>query len=1170
MQSAADRESPRRTSPSTMGWLAIIVMAFMAGVGIIGALASVGIFQSLLRDLKDPHELTSYVLPEESVIYDRTGKIELARFGDSKRDLVTYDQIPPVLLDATTAVEDKTFWENAGFDPVAIISATLDSLRGNSRGASTITQQLVRARLLDDKLVQDPSRTAERKLKEIIQSIRLTEAFPGVTGKQQIITAYLNQNYYGNQAYGVAAAAQEYFGVSLDKLTPAQAAIIAGLPKSPSNYDLVRNAIEQCTTVVAADETCPKSTLVVPDDTTIVQRRNDILDLLAEGDRTPMSGDAYSAADFEAAKHDVVTLASQATPRWIAPHFVWAVRDELTAKLCGPDAETCPALEQGGLRVTTTLDVPMQRIAEKWVKAAAIVPHAKDPKAAAKRLGFKDVQPWMTNLSNKNVRNSALVAVDYQTGELVAYVGSADYYSTSTSKRFQPQYDVVGKGYRQPGSAFKPFNYVVGIDDGTLTAGSMFMDSATDFGGGYTPSDADNLERGPVRLRTALQFSLNIPSVKAMQINSPARVFAKAKDFGMTFQADTTNAGLALALGVQEVRPVDLVTAYGTLGNAGKRVDHTTILTVTDRDGTDVDPTLRATGGHARGEPAGRLRHHRHPRRQHQPQRQPVLGQVRDRFAGRPTPGDPQDRDQQRRQGPQRLRLHRGPVQGGPRRRRLRAGGRRLGRQQRQHAGRERLLDQRRHVRLAGVPRGGHQDLADREVHPPGWPDPCLDRPVDRAARRQGRQVRRRVVHRQQRADEAAHCQHVRRRRPHGARRRLREPLRQLDESRPRLAPPGREGPRHGRRTRADQDRVLLQPHLPSVRALVGRVRRRRQLRAEPEPVAVVHPAADPGRQRRRPVLRAADTGSERLWCGRPGVLPTGLAIPDPIGERAALGGAHADTDAHAHPDTDADPHAHADTHPDTDPAAARSVAGRRPSASIAAMDDVIAIDGLVVRRAGRTILGPLDWHVRPGERWVVIGANGSGKTTLLSVAGLTLWPTAGTVEVLGARYGKVDSREVRRRIGSAGSAVEAVLRDDLTPVDLVMTARNAATEPWWHEYHDADRERARSLLADLGMAAAADQPHGTLSAGERRRVSIARALMPDPDLLLLDEPAASLDLGARETLLADLARLAAAARPVGDRPRLAPPRGDPDGVHPRRSCSGRAASWRPGCWRPF
>jgi iron complex transport system ATP-binding protein len=187
----------------------------------------------------------------------------------------------------------------------------------------------------------------------------------------------------------------------------------------------------------------------------------------------------------------------------------------------------------------------------------------------------------------------------------------------------------------------------------------------------------------------------------------------------------------------------------------------------------------------------------------------------------------------------------------------------------------------------------------------------------------------------------------------------------------------------------------------------------------------------------------------------------------------------------------------------------------------------VIEVRGLAVRRAGRTILGPLDWTVRDGERWVVLGPNGSGKTTLLSTVGLELWPTAGTVDVLGARYGRVDSRELRRRIGAAGSAVDGSLRADLTPVTLVKTARHAATEPWWHVYTDDDRARARSLLDGLGLGRVADHPYGTLSAGERRRTSIARALMPDPDLLLLDEPAASLDLGARETLLDDLTVLA-------------------------------------------
>jgi iron complex transport system ATP-binding protein len=193
----------------------------------------------------------------------------------------------------------------------------------------------------------------------------------------------------------------------------------------------------------------------------------------------------------------------------------------------------------------------------------------------------------------------------------------------------------------------------------------------------------------------------------------------------------------------------------------------------------------------------------------------------------------------------------------------------------------------------------------------------------------------------------------------------------------------------------------------------------------------------------------------------------------------------------------------------------------------------VVEVRGLVVRRGGRTILGPLDWTVRDGERWVVLGPNGSGKTTLLSVVGLQLWPTAGSVDILGARYGRVDSREVRRRIGSAGSAVEAALRTDLTPMTIVMTARHAATEPWWHVYTDEDRDRAMDLLVGLGLAGVADHRYSTLSEGERRRTSIARALMPDPDLLLLDEPAASLDLGAREVLIGDVARLAADQRPV-------------------------------------
>ncbi|HEY7589782.1 MAG TPA: transglycosylase domain-containing protein [Candidatus Limnocylindrales bacterium] len=559
----------------------MVLFAFLFALGALLAVGVVGGYFAVANGLDDPQKLKEFPLAQESVVYDRTGQTELARFGEAKREIVAFDELPPALVDATTAVEDRTFWTNTGFDPAAIVSAGLDAIRGNARGASTITQQLVRARLLKPDLVQSRGRTIERKLKEIIQSIRVTKEFPGEEGKKEIITAYLNQNFYGNSSYGVKAAAKAYFGVELKDLTLAQAAIIAALPQSPSEYDLVRNAVEK------------DGRLVVPDDTDIVRRRNQVLDLMAQG-RTPLldaAGETPTADEFEAAKSEEVVLAPQDNVPWKAPHLVWAVRRELTARICGEEAQTCAELERGGFRITSTVDLRLQEIAEKWVKAAAIVPKAEDPEAAAAELGFDELPAWVARLTNKDVNNGALVAIDYETGELVAYVGSADYNATNSSPKFQPKFDVVGDGWRQPGSAFKPFNYLTGIDDKTITAASMFMDVGTDFGGSpaFTPNDADLLERGPVRVRSALQFSLNIPAVKAVDVNGIDRVFTRSRDFGLRYRTETSSAGLALALGVQEVRPIDLVTGYGTIGNLGRYVPHTTIVRIQNPDGSDFE-----------------------------------------------------------------------------------------------------------------------------------------------------------------------------------------------------------------------------------------------------------------------------------------------------------------------------------------------------------------------------------------------------------------------------------------------------------------------------------------------------------------------------------------------------------------------------------------------------
>jgi len=271
---------------------------------------------------------------------------------------------------------------------------------------------------------------------------------------------------------------------------------------------------------------------------------------------------------------------------------VWYVRDELARLLCG-EAETCTPLEEGGLRVVTTLDWDVQQSAEKWVQAASLVPHRADPAAAARALGIP-YSTWLQRLRGQNVWNAALSALDYETGQIIAYVGSANYYERrKVSRRMQPQFDVLSDGWRQPGSAFKPFTYATGLDERTLTAATMLMDVTTDFGGGYVPTDFNGRERGPVRVRNALQFSLNIPAVKALALTGEQDVWERAQDFGMDFARNRPTAGLSMALGTLEVHPIDLAQSYATLANRGRYVERTSIISVTDRNGPVVVPADR-------------------------------------------------------------------------------------------------------------------------------------------------------------------------------------------------------------------------------------------------------------------------------------------------------------------------------------------------------------------------------------------------------------------------------------------------------------------------------------------------------------------------------------------------------------------------------------------------
>src|SRR5574341_592550 len=478
-----------------------------------------------------PPMVVAVPLALSTKVYARSGTTLLSQFEVERREAVKLVDVPQMLIDATVAAEDKTFWTNPGVDVLGIARAAYSYATGQSTGqggASTITQQLVKQRIVGSEV------TFNRKIREQILAVEVTQTY----SKNEILELYFNQIYYGNQAYGVKAAAQTYFGKELSQLTLAEAALLAGLPQAPSVLDPA-----QPENVERAGE-----------------RRSYVLRQMEDiGAITTDQGAAAEAEPIKVAGKQITTI--------IAPHYVFQVRDQLTRILGGDES----AVTRGGFRVTTTLDMTKQAIAEKQVKE------------------------WVEKLHDRNVWNAGLVSIDPRTGEVLSYVGSVDYYNREDLK-VQGQYDVAGIALRQPGSSFKVFNYLTALKKGA-TAATVVVDARTDFTGratgalnpqacGYCPENADLQYHGPLTMRQAIRESRNVPAVKFLQQYSGIEdVIQTAKEMGITTPIDPARVGLSLTLGAREVKLVDMTSAFGVLANMGVRVAPTYVLKVEDPRG---------------------------------------------------------------------------------------------------------------------------------------------------------------------------------------------------------------------------------------------------------------------------------------------------------------------------------------------------------------------------------------------------------------------------------------------------------------------------------------------------------------------------------------------------------------------------------------------------------
>lgn len=534
-------------------FIRMVLIGLFILVFIVIAAGSFGVYQyyKIASALPPVEELREKAAKFETTrILDRDGNIiyEIIDPNAGRRTYVPLEKISPYLIAATIATEDKEYYNHPGFDPVAVARAFWQNYTAGDivSGASTITQQLARMLLLDD--TERYTRTYERKSREIVLAAEITRKY----SKEEILEIFLNENNYGNLAYGVQAAAETYFNTTAERLTLSQASFLAGLPQAPAVYDIYTNR--------EATLTRQKQVLILMYE--LSQEKNCIY-VSTNLERVCVNEIASAAQEienYEFKPHDY---------SMIHPHWVNYIRTQLESQF---DPQT---IYRSGFTVYTTLDPVIQN------KVQSVI------------------QTQIAGLADKNATSGAAVVIRPSTGEILAMVGSADFYKESISGQVN-----MALAPRQPGSSIKPLVYLAAFEKG-WTPATLIWDVPSEFPPSgdpndprepYKPVNYDNRFHGPVTVRSALANSFNIPAVKALDFvgiydnpstDHPDGFIDFAKRIGIS-TLTREDYGMSLSLGGGDVTLLELTNVYATIANTGNQIPPVAITKIVDHLGNVV------------------------------------------------------------------------------------------------------------------------------------------------------------------------------------------------------------------------------------------------------------------------------------------------------------------------------------------------------------------------------------------------------------------------------------------------------------------------------------------------------------------------------------------------------------------------------------------------------